>query len=212
MVLEDGIGVERILVLTFTKAATEELRERIASRLRAALAAVDGAEIADPILEQILRPLDTKIAQVRLAEAVSHMDEAAIHTIHAFCQRLLRDNAFESGISFEPEMIQDESELRRLAAEDLWRRHMAKADSEQAAWMLSNWPNGPAQLLATLGAYIGAAEFEVIPAQIHLQMHLQRRPRTRTHRPPMMIQWHRRAPGASACAAPGRQPATRSSQ
>lgn len=164
MVLEDGIGVERILVLTFTKAATEELRERIASRLRAALAAVDGAEIADPILEQILRPLDTKIAQVRLAEAVSHMDEAAIHTIHAFCQRLLRDNAFESGISFEPEMIQDESELRRLAAEDLWRRHMAKADSEQAAWMLSNWPNGPAQLLATLGAYIGAAEFEVIPA------------------------------------------------
>ena len=171
MVLEQGVGIDRILVLTFTTAATEELRERIAARLREARAALAqqpsgegaGAQPANEILAGIIARVDPKTGELRLAEALSRMDEAAVHTIHAFCQRLLRDNAFETGLSFEPQMIQDESELRRRAAEDLWRREMAAADTEQAAWLLDQWSDGPSGLLKALGGFIGAGEPRLLP-------------------------------------------------
>ena len=46
------------------------------------------------------------------------MDEAAIFTIHGFCQRMLTHNAFESGVLFEQTLIQDEHPVRKQACED----------------------------------------------------------------------------------------------
>ncbi len=51
------------------------------------------------------------------------MDEAAVFTIHGFCQRMLSLNAFESGMLFEQQLIEDESLLRYQACADFWRRH-----------------------------------------------------------------------------------------
>jgi ATP-dependent exoDNAse (exonuclease V) beta subunit len=51
------------------------------------------------------------------------MDEAAVFTIHGFCQRMLSLNAFESGMLFEQQLIEDESRLRYQACADFWRRH-----------------------------------------------------------------------------------------
>ncbi|MCZ5435919.1 UvrD-helicase domain-containing protein, partial [Escherichia coli] len=55
--------------------------------------------------------------------AERQMDEASVFTIHGFCQRMLSLNAFESGMLFEQQLIEDESELRYQACADFWRHH-----------------------------------------------------------------------------------------
>jgi exodeoxyribonuclease V beta subunit len=56
-----------------------------------------------------------------LREALSHIDELAIYTIHGFCKRMLENGAFESGTPFQPEFIEDETPLLEEAAYDFWR-------------------------------------------------------------------------------------------
>ena len=55
------------------------------------------------------------------------MDEAAIHTIHGFCQRILQDHAFESGMPFEVELLESEVSLRQQVIEDFWRNRFYPA-------------------------------------------------------------------------------------
>ena len=162
-----GRRIDQVLVLTFTEAATEELRERIARRLREARALLGPAPPADadPLLTATLAGLDDPAAaRLRLDAAVTSLDRAAIRTIHGFCGRVLKDFAFESGAPFDAELITDERELRVAAAQDFWRRRMAAADAAEAAWLLDQWPAGPASLLAVLGHYLGRSPSRVLPA------------------------------------------------
>ncbi len=161
-----GRRIDQVLVLTFTEAATEELRSRIARRLREARALLDTAPPADvdPLLLATLAGLDDPAAaRLRLDAALTSLDRAAIRTIHGFCGRVLKDFAFESGAPFDAELITDERELRLAAAQDFWRRRMAAADAAEAAWLLERWPAGPASLLAVLGHYLGHAPARVLP-------------------------------------------------
>ena len=100
---EQGFGREllppQILVVTFTDAATKELRERIRTRLAEAARFFRGdlAE-ADPLLVQLRDdyPADAWPACAnRLEVAAQWMDEAAVSTIHSWCQRMLREHAFD---------------------------------------------------------------------------------------------------------------------
>ena len=56
-------------------------------------------------------------------QAIRDFDEAAIYTIHGFCQRILQENAFASGSLFDTELITDDQEIRREIVEDFWRTH-----------------------------------------------------------------------------------------
>ena len=58
------------------------------------------------------------------------MDGAAIHTIHGFCQRVLRDSAFDSGVAFETELVTDISALRDEIVHDFWAREVADAPED----------------------------------------------------------------------------------
>ncbi len=165
LILDAGRRVDEILVLTFTEAATEELRERISKRLREARAALNGGgSEKDPLLDATLagQP-DQTLALARLDAAIASLDRAAIRTIHGFCERVLKDFAFESGTPFDVELITDEQDLRASAAQDFWRRRMARADAAEAAWLLTEWPQGPASLLATLAPYLGRAAPLLLP-------------------------------------------------
>ncbi|WP_295447591.1 exodeoxyribonuclease V subunit beta [uncultured Thiodictyon sp.] len=165
----DGRRVDEVLVLTFTEAATEELRERIARRLREARAVLtapppNGAP-RDPLLAATLAQQgDATLALARLDAAIASLDRAAIRTIHGFCGRVLKDFAFESGAPFDAELITDEQDLRQAAAQDFWRRRMAGADGEEAAWLLAEWPGGPDGLLSALAAHLGRAAPRLLPA------------------------------------------------
>jgi exodeoxyribonuclease V beta subunit len=128
LVLEGGRPVDQILVVTFTVAATAELRDRIRARLEAARGAFERGVPPNP-RDEVLAGLLARIpehaaAARRLAQAVQGFDEAAILTIHGFCQRVLKESAFESGQPFEAELVPDEGEILQEVVDDFWRKRL----------------------------------------------------------------------------------------
>ena len=144
LVAIDDLQLREILVVTFTEAATLELRGRIRQRLvqvaqslerhssSGPAATADGP--IDPVARAILeRNVPTELAQRRLALALASFDEATISTIHGFCQRLLRDNAFEGDAPFESEVIADSTAMRLDLAHDFWHQQLREAPPLAAA-------------------------------------------------------------------------------
>jgi exodeoxyribonuclease V beta subunit len=125
LIVEAKRSVGEILVVTFTNAATAELRDRLRRRLREALDLVrgndvPGAALADhPWLAQASKDDPGGVAD-RLNLALHGFDEAAIFTIHGFCQRVLQENAFESGTPFDVEMMTDQAQLLGDVVRDFW--------------------------------------------------------------------------------------------
>ncbi|AWK40582.1 exodeoxyribonuclease V subunit beta [Photorhabdus laumondii subsp. laumondii] len=150
------LSVEEILVVTFTEAATNELRGRIRENIhKLRLACIRNAiEETEPAYQQLLNEIPDKgQAAIWLLAAERQMDEAAIYTIHGFCQRMLAHNAFESGILFEQTLIQDQHPLERQGCADFWRRHCYPLPLSMAQVISQEW-SGPEALLAELYPYL----------------------------------------------------------
>ncbi|WP_347254144.1 exodeoxyribonuclease V subunit beta [Leminorella grimontii] len=148
------LSVEEILVVTFTEAATEELRNRIRENIHRLRIACLRRESEEPTIGRLLERIDDPDAAAAwLLAAERQMDEAAIYTIHGFCQRMLSQNAFESGILFEQTLIEDELPLRRQAVADFWRRHCYPLPLPVASAIVSEW-TGPDSLLADMSPYL----------------------------------------------------------
>lgn len=124
LITEHQLEVKNILVVTYTRAATEELRGRLRKRLVEERQKLSQSDQAD---EQAIK---------RLKLAIQSFDEAAIFTIHGFCQRALQDFAFESGNFFDVEMITDEEDLKQAVVDDFWRRHISTTDPQFARYLL----------------------------------------------------------------------------
>lgn len=150
LVVEHKLEVSQILVVTYTRAATEELRGRLRARLVEERKKLNQKEQAD---SQAIK---------RLQLAIQSFDEAAIYTIHGFCQRALQDFAFESGHFFDMEMVADEQELKQAVADDFWRRYVSSADKSFARYLLQKRQN-PESLLQSVSSVIGKPYLEVIP-------------------------------------------------
>ena len=100
LLLERGIPVERMLVVTFTEKATEELRERVRGKLRQL--AAGQAPPAGP--GDAAWRLD-EAARLSLAGAVARFDAATLSTIHGFCQRVLTEHSFAHRRLFEQRLV-----------------------------------------------------------------------------------------------------------
>ncbi|ELA3168970.1 TPA: exodeoxyribonuclease V subunit beta [Klebsiella pneumoniae] len=149
-----AISVEELLVVTFTEAATEELRGRIRSNIYELRIACLRGESDNPLYSALLAEIaDKDDAAKTLLLAERQMDEAAVFTIHGFCQRMLSLNAFESGMLFEQQLIEDESRLRYQACADFWRRHCYPLTRDIAAVIHDVW-KGPRDLLRSLDRWL----------------------------------------------------------
>jgi exodeoxyribonuclease V beta subunit len=128
LLVESRLAIEHILVVTFTRAATAELRDRVRRRVAEALRAFGGAEVDDEVVSALVRRQadggDVALAEARarLARALRDFDRAAIHTIHGFCQRSLLESAFESRVRFDVELVDDVTPLRAEVVHDYWAR------------------------------------------------------------------------------------------
>ncbi|MES2149579.1 MAG: exodeoxyribonuclease V subunit beta [Pseudomonadota bacterium] len=135
-----------ILVMTFTRAATRELSNRVRERLVEAAAFFRG-ELAsgDAYLHALAESYPDHSARQqgahRLMLAAETMDEAAIFTIDAWCQRMLREHAFDSGSLFDEELLSDERALFDDAAHDYWRQNVYPLASGPLNALLACWPD-----------------------------------------------------------------------
>ncbi len=124
-----------ILVVTFTDAATQELRDRIRARLTEAASFFrDEFESDDPILAGLRKdyPSAQWPTQARILDlAAQQMDEAAVSTIHGWCNRMLSEHAFASGSLFNQNLNTDNSAQWQQAAQDYWRHFVASLKSDE---------------------------------------------------------------------------------
>jgi len=137
-----------ILVMTFTRAATRELSDRIRERL------VEAAQYfrdqsrrqVDSYLESLLDgyrddPALRAQAAHRLMLAAEAMDDSAVFTIDAWCQRMLREHAFDSGALFDEELVDSERALCAQAVRDYWRHHVYALGAEHFDEVHACWPD-----------------------------------------------------------------------
>ncbi len=134
LVVERGLTVDEILVVTFTEAATAELQDRVRRRLRSALDAAGGRG-SDAEVSELLGRMGQDTVLRRLETALADFDEAAISTIHGFCRRMLQENAFESGVPFDIELETDQGLLHEELLADFWAREVAAADPLWVAFL-----------------------------------------------------------------------------
>jgi exodeoxyribonuclease V beta subunit len=116
-----------ILVVTFTNAATLELRDRIRSNLSTTARVFRGLEDSeDPFtcsLKQSYPKEDWEGCALKLEKAADWMDEAAIFTIHGWAQRMLTAHAFDSNTLFDLQLGDDGLSQLEEACRDYWRVH-----------------------------------------------------------------------------------------
>lgn len=165
LLLETGLQPQNILVVTFTEAATQALRHKVRERIAQALYQLEHPQ--QPNQDQQLNTLfkrvpTTTVATTILHQALDHLDEAAIYTIHSFCQHMLQDYALETGLAFTTELVTDETQLRRAAAADVWRQRLAVANLEETLWIQNHWRN-PWQLLTEINSTLAQDELQLLP-------------------------------------------------
>ncbi|HQJ59542.1 MAG TPA: UvrD-helicase domain-containing protein [bacterium] len=133
LVLE-GAPVESILAVTFTKSATAELKNRLLDFLRSAKKILEGTDktqngtLIGQIASQYSDNREESLKKLR--RAVTNFDRSSVFTIHGFCSRIVRENAFESGARFNLELSKENSEPVEQAVIDFWRKYSGYMDEE----------------------------------------------------------------------------------
>lgn len=145
--LAEGHRVESILVVTFTEAAAAELSLRIRQRISLALNRLSECFIPEPaggmertaapgradkttdeLIAFLMRQANPQIIQKRFRLALACFDQAAIMTIHSFCLRILKENAFESRSLFDIKLMPDRSAFLLKVACDFFSARVDHLD------------------------------------------------------------------------------------
>lgn len=152
LLLERELTVEQILLMTFTKDATQELRGRIDAFIRLALNDWQLLCEDDPYFTALDQRIDKPQREFLLNRALLFLDEAAIFTIHGFCQRVLNQYAFTSGLPFDANMAANSSEITLQVCQD-WYRNLARSDENKFMLLAKFWPT-PESYLASFSKAI----------------------------------------------------------
>ncbi|HIM01734.1 MAG TPA: exodeoxyribonuclease V subunit beta, partial [Myxococcales bacterium] len=167
LLLERDLVASEILVVTYTRAATAELRDRIRRRIAGALQAFQSGDPADDnVFESLLAKFrsadDRKRVTGQLARALADFDEAAILTIHGFCQRVLRENAFESLASFQVELLADQQALLEEIVGDYWSNRISTESEGFIRFLMQQRVNVDSMIRLAARAS-GAALANIVP-------------------------------------------------
>lgn len=167
LVLERDIPIDRVLVVTFTEAASAELRDRIRRRLRETLEAFEDPTGCDPLLRALVQRRAGRAEHdvQRLQLALRSFDEAMISTIHGFCHRVLHDRAFETGVAFDAELLVDPSPLLDEIVRDFWARELYEGDPLFVAY-LNRQNVTPRRLVALARRSTMHPDLPVLPADV----------------------------------------------
>ncbi len=132
--LADGVPPEQLLLVSFTRMATGELRERVRERLtaveRGLRTALDGGGVAEDRVVALLAgrpPADAAAALDRLTRALADFDAATIDTTHGFCREVLGQLGVAGDLEPDVEFVEDLSDLVAEVVDDLYVRRFHSA-------------------------------------------------------------------------------------
>lgn len=160
LVAVQGVALDRLLIVTFTRAATAELKGRVWDRLAKSLGLLEGRHSPerDDYFDALatLAPPDRDLAVERLRDALTEFDKAQIFTIHGFAQRLLGGLGFRARLAetLEPGEI-DDLMLRQVASDLVVARFSATQTDEIIT---------PGDAAALGRSVIDRPDAEVVPA------------------------------------------------
>ncbi len=128
---------ENVVTITFTRKAAAELQERVREEVYAELDAADSPE-----------------EYTRWRDVLDEVDDSYTHTIHAFCARLLRENAVQAPVPLEFDVLaeDDAADLQREVVTDYLDTH----ETDQAVDLLSRLFGSRDKLIEILSALLGA--------------------------------------------------------
>ncbi len=132
-VAEGILPIDRLLVITFTRMATGELRERVRERLVRAYDGLadflDGAagHEDDEVVQLLTQGPEAEVARRRdrLGKAVADFDAATIETTHGFCLQVLYGLGTAGDVDREVTLVEDVSDLMEEVVDDLYLRKFA---------------------------------------------------------------------------------------
>ncbi|WP_433520724.1 UvrD-helicase domain-containing protein [Nocardia pseudovaccinii] len=133
-VAEIGIDISQLLLVTFSRAATQELRERTRDRFVAVAAALADPETARAHADELIRLLaqadsaEVLLRRRRLLTALSDFDAGTIATTHSFCQRMLDELGLAGEHDPGSRLVETIDDLIGTVADDLYLNRYARAE------------------------------------------------------------------------------------
>lgn len=137
LILEKKLTVQQILVMTYTRAATEEIKGRIAAFL---LEISDEWHSTKPseFTQVMIERVGLQEGEALLTAALLSLDEASIFTIHGFCQRVLKQFAVSLNADLELELLTDSSDITMQSVQDHLRL-LSKNEADFDLLVSKNW-------------------------------------------------------------------------
>lgn len=164
--VEKELDPSEIVTVTFTRAATAEIKSRLHELLSEILGELKkpAAEVENDIAKVWITKGEEWIenAKRRLSIALSAFDSIPIFTIDGFFQRLLKEYAFESNVLFSIELDPDESPLIHTALQDYWRQHVYSLKGDQLALFQQSVDFNKAKKF--LGEALRSSQIKLAPA------------------------------------------------
>jgi len=134
LIIEKKIPIEKILMVTFTNAAVDELETRIRKFIRQGYKYATGNNNENPDVDEdireVVRNAGLETSKTELEKAVHNLDQLSVMTIHSFCEQSLKQYPFETDQSFEMEIATDISNIVESVVNEFWRKDIATLDKE----------------------------------------------------------------------------------
>jgi exodeoxyribonuclease V beta subunit len=155
----ESTRLDRLLLVTFTRIATGELRERVRDRLVSVGIGLERvlAGVPSPATDEVVAllgqgtPADVRLRCERLRRALAHFDAATIATTHGFCQEVLSGLGIAGDLEPETVLVEDISELISEVVDDLYVRRFhaggsppfTRAEAAEIARVVIAHPGAP---------------------------------------------------------------------
>ena len=134
LLLEKLLPIQKIVLITFTEAATADLKKKTAEKIMEALdrwKKDDNNDDLTAIIEGAKKSEDALIKEANLLDAIARIDEMPVFTIHGFCTRLLNEFTYETENFEEKDIIKNQSDIENKIIADFWRTEMRKLSKEE---------------------------------------------------------------------------------
>ncbi len=162
LVVEKKIPIDKILLVTFTKAATAELAERVRSLFAQFIAGKNLDAIEEALRNRWIETPEFSDYETLLKKAISEFDDASVCTIHSFCEQMLSEFTFSRAGLYDTE-VGDDTTVIHQAVDELLRATLKNPDTSDTLkdeiLTSNNWEAIATKLIAEADDVIQNVQF-----------------------------------------------------